>query len=109
MTKAHADLKENYSLAAIYISQLEEEKAELLEALKTCLEHFNTTDAGYARLREERNPESRRQAVTKSTTIQVRITPELRGILKACADAEGVKLSEYIRRALELHTNGGIQ
>jgi hypothetical protein len=49
MTKAHADLKENYSLAAIYISQLEEEKAELLEALKTCLEHFNTTDAEYDR------------------------------------------------------------
>jgi hypothetical protein len=34
MTKAYAELKENYALAAIYISQLEEEKGDLLEALK---------------------------------------------------------------------------
>lgn len=45
MTKAHADLKENYALAAIYISQLEEERGELLEALRGLIPLSDLFDA----------------------------------------------------------------
>jgi hypothetical protein len=65
MKKAHADLKENYALAAIYISQLEEEREELLEALRAILDVHPTINAEWC-FRYQKSIDKVKSAIKKA-------------------------------------------